>query len=136
MGVLSHIKEITAFLNCSEESYNRLGKMNAPKFISYGEENRNVLIRIPAAKGIYKRSELRSADSISNPYIAYALIIYAAMDGVINDMSLDSKLDANNEDNKDFELLPQSLDEAKACASNSKFIKDHLKEEILKCYLK
>ena len=136
MGVLSHINEITAFLNCSIDSYNRLGKMNAPKCISYGQENRNVLVRIPAAKDIYKRSELRSADSTSNPYIAFALIIYAAMDGVINNLALDSKLDANNPDNKEFISLPKSLEEAKMIASNSKFIKDHLTKEILDCYLK
>lgn len=135
-GVIKHIKEITAFLNCKDYSYNRLGKMNAPKFISYGEENRTVLVRIPAAKGIYKRSELRSPDSTCNPYIAFALIIYAAMDGVLNNLSLDKTLDANRIENTNFEMLPKTLDEAKEIARNSEFINKYLDKETLEYYLK
>ena len=135
-GVLKHIKEITAFLNCKDDSYNRLGKMHAPKYISYGEENRTVLIRIPAAKDIYKRSELRSADSSCNPYIAFALIIYAALDGVKNNLTLPKELDANDEKNNQFEVLPLSLDEAKTIARTSDFIKEYLPKEIFEYYLK
>ena len=135
-GVLKHIKEITAFLNCKDDSYNRLGKMHAPKYISYGEENRTVLIRIPAAKDIYKRSELRSADSTCNPYIAFALIIYAALDGVKNNLTLPKELDANDEKNNQFEVLPLSLDEAKTIARTSDFIKEYLPKEIFEYYLK
>lgn len=134
-GILKHIKEITAFLNCGDNSYNRLGKMAAPKYVSYGEENRWVLIRIPAARGRFKRAELRSADSTCNPYIAFSLIIYAAMDGVLNNLKYDPKLDANNLDNKDFDLLPLSLNEAKKKASESEFIKKYLPKEITKYYL-
>lgn len=135
-GVLKHIKEITAFLNCKDDSYNRLGKMHAPKYISYGEENRTVLIRIPAAKDIYKRSELRNADSTCNPYIAFALIIYAALDGVKNNLALPKELDANDEKNNQFEVLPLSLDEAKTIARTSDFIKEYLPKEIFEYYLK
>ena len=71
-GILDKIEEITLFLNPCEESYRRLGHDKAPRYVTWSAENRSQLIRIPAAVGEYRRAELRSADAMSNPYIAYA----------------------------------------------------------------
>ena len=70
-GIMTHIGEMTVFLNPVEESYHRLGEKKAPKYITWSKENRSQLIRIPAAKGEFKRIELRSPDPEANPYIAY-----------------------------------------------------------------
>lgn len=80
-GVLKNITDMTVFLNPTEESYERLGSKKAPRYISWSAENRSQLIRIPAAFGKFKRAELRSPDPTANPYIAYALMIYAGLDG-------------------------------------------------------
>ena len=139
-GVLRHIKEITAFLNISNESYDRLGKMMAPKYISWSKENRSELIRIPAASDSFVRAELRSPDPLINPYLAFTLIIYAALDGIQNQMALRAPVDmdlfhADEKALNKLDKLPKNLSEAKEIASESEFVKKHLPKEILESYL-
>lgn len=140
-GVLRHIKEITAFLNVDEKSYERLGKLMAPKYISWSCENRSELIRIPAAKDNYVRAELRSPDPLINPYIAFTLLIYAGMEGILEDYNLRKPIDSDL--NKASELLlskldklPESLEEAKVIARQSDFVKKYIPKELLDNYLK
>lgn len=54
-GILAHIAEMTVFFNTTEASYQRFGSSKAPRYISWSSENRSQLIRIPAAKGEYRR---------------------------------------------------------------------------------
>ena len=140
-GVLRHIKEITSFLNVDEKSYERLGKLMAPKYISWSCENRSELIRIPAAKDNYVRAELRSPDPLINPYIAFTLLIYAGMEGILEDYNLRKPIDSDL--NKASELLlskldklPESLEEAKVIARQSDFVKKYIPKELLDNYLK
>lgn len=140
-GVLKRVPEITAFLNPCEESYERLGSHKAPKYVSWSEENRSQLVRIPAAFGDFKRVELRSPDSMTNPYLAFALLIYAALDGIQNRLSLQSKTDLNlfsadEETLSKFRKLPQSLKEAANEAGNSEFVRSHLPESLIDIYCK
>lgn len=130
-GILNHIKEMTAFLNPTENSYSRLGERKAPKYITWSAENRSQLIRIPAAEGEYKRIELRSPDPFANPYLAYALIIYAGIDGIEKDMEIPSPVDINlftasKEITDKFDTLPKTFNEALKIADNSEFIKNIL----------
>ncbi len=135
-GVLSKAVEMTAFLNPTERSYDRLGTNKAPRYVSWSSENRSQLVRIPAAYGEYKRAELRSADPAVNPYIAFSLIIYACLYGLENNLELPFVADfnlytADRETLAKFEKLPESLKEAKEIALNSDFIKKHIPEKIL-----
>lgn len=130
-GILNHIKEITAFLNPTEESYKRLGENKAPKYITWSPENRSQLIRIPAAKGEYKRIELRSPDPTANPYIAYALLIYAGLDGIEKNMIPDDPMNvdlfrADKSVTDGLDTLPASFSEALKIADNSEFIRNIL----------
>ena len=81
-GVLDKICDMTAFLNPTENSYLRFGENKAPGYVSWSSENRSQLVRIPAAVGEYRRAELRSPDPTANPYLAFALIIYAGLHGI------------------------------------------------------
>ena len=72
-GIMKHIRDITLFLNPSEQSYARLGRMEAPRYVSWAVQNRSQLIRIPADPSGRRRIELRSPDPTSNPYLAFAL---------------------------------------------------------------
>ena len=140
-GVLQHIKEITAFLNVSDKSYDRLGKLMAPKYISWSSENRSELIRIPAAKDNFIRAELRSPDPLINPYVAFTLLIYAGMDGILNNYKLRQSVDSdlNKASNillEKLDTLPLSLEDAKNEARNSKFVKKYIPKELLDNYLK
>ena len=126
-GILKHIEEITYFLNPVENSYDRLGECKAPKYICWGEENRSALIRLPASK-LGKRLEIRSSDPECNPYIAYSLIIYAALDGIKNNLLPPPPVEENLFDEesaalKNLKTLPDTLDSAKNLAFESEFVK-------------
>lgn len=132
-GILNHIKEITLFLNPSENSYDRLGEDKAPKYVSWGYNNRSTLIRIPAGN---KRLELRSPDCLANTFLAYALLIYAGLDGIEKHMTCMEPTSLNLfKETGEFDVLPQSLKEAKKLAKNSDFVKKYVPENILKAYL-
>lgn len=132
-GILHHIKEITLFLNPSENSYDRLGEDKAPKYVSWGYNNRSTLIRIPAGN---KRLELRSPDCLANTFLAYTLLIYAGLDGIEKHMTCMEPTSLNLfKETGEFDVLPQSLKEAKKLAKNSDFVKKYVPENILKAYL-
>ena len=94
-GILRHIPEMTVFLNTTAGSYRRFGSHKAPRYISWSQENRSQLIRIPAATGEYRRAELRSPDPLCNPYLAFALLIRAGLDGVQQQLTLPPAADMN-----------------------------------------
>ena len=135
-GVLAKSAEITLFLNPVEESYRRLGRDKAPRYITWSEENRSQLIRIPAAVGEQHRAELRSADSTANPYLAYALLIYAGLYGIAHKLTLPPASDfnlytASAETLRTLRALPDSLSEAIALAEADPFVRAHLPHSVL-----
>lgn len=135
-GVLAHVKEITAFLNPTKASYRRLGEKKAPRYITWSPENRSQLIRIPAAKGEYKRIELRSPDPTANPYLAYALLIHAGLDGIHQNLKAPEPVNidlfrAGPEFTGSLDTLPQTLEEARAAAAASPFVAAILPKQML-----
>lgn len=140
-GLLSHVGEMTAFLNTLPASYQRFGSYKAPRYISWSSENRSQLIRIPAAEGEYRRAELRSPDPMCNPYIAYTLLIYAGLDGIRRGAVLPECADINfytaSEDIRArYQTLPATLADAKAAARSSEFIASCLPPTVLDYYTK
>ena len=140
-GLLAHVGEMTLFLNPAEQSYARLGRDKAPAYVSWSEENRSQLLRVPAAAGQYKRLELRSPDALANPYLAFALMIHASLDGIEREMALPAPADVNllRADDKvlaQFEKLPATRKAAAKKAKRSDFIRAHVPEEVLAAYLK
>lgn len=123
-GVLSHIKEMTVFLNPTAESYSRLGSGKAPSTIGWAKENRNQLIRIPSTKDEAKRFEVRSPDPTANPYIAFALLIYAGLDGVKNNLKLPESSSSG------YEKLPEFWGQAADEARSSQFIRNILHDNV------
>ncbi len=132
-GVLAHIKEMTAFLNPREDSYLRLGKNKAPRYITWSRENRSQLIRIPAYNSESQhRMELRSADPTANPYLAFSLLITAGLDGIEKKLVRGEPVNENlytagSDITKDLDSLPSSLKEAKEIAAASDFIQSVIK---------
>ena len=89
--------------------------------------------------GEYRRAELRSADPMTNPYIAYALMIYAGLHGLAHDLQLCPASDFNvytapAEVLDGLKKLPGSLAEAAALAEASAFIRKHLPEAVISAY--
>ncbi|MCL2053973.1 MAG: glutamine synthetase family protein [Oscillospiraceae bacterium] len=135
-GILSKIPEITLFLNPLSNSYERFGEFEAPKYVSWSHQNRSQLIRIPAAIGEKVRLELRSPDPAVNPYLAFALIIAAGLDGIEKNLPLSPAVNedlytADESILKSLSKLPESLRGAIALAENNNFIKSVIGEEML-----
>ena len=91
------------------------------------------------ASGEYRRAELRSPDPATNPYLAFALVIYAALDGIKNDLELMSAADINLYGAdisvlSGFETLPENHGAACELAKNSAFIAEHIPESIMNIY--
>lgn len=139
-GILEHIGALTLFLNPCEDSYLRLGGRKAPRYISWSSENRSQLIRIPAAQGEFRRAELRSADPTANPYLAFALLIRAGLDGIERRLTLPEPADFNlytapPEVLSRYKRLPASLAEAAAAAQASTEVARWLPEPVLRACL-
>ena len=138
-GIMRHISAMTLFLNPKEQSYSRLGSQKAPAYITWGHENRSQLIRIPSAGGQYRRAELRSPDSFCNPYLAMALIIYAALNGIEQQLTPPQPVEfdlfhATAEQLKAYTPLPGSLKAAVLAAQSSDFIRANLPGCIVASY--
>ncbi len=140
-GIMAHVREMTMFLNPCENSYERLGERKAPGYITWSPQNRSQLIRIPASGSGQKRIELRSPDPMANPYLAYALLIYAGMDGIEKKMPVPEPMNINlykadPETVSGLAKLPQNFGEAYDAARNSRFIREILPDAYLDAYKK
>ena len=138
-GILDTISDMTLFLNPCESSFQRLGSDKAPGYVSWSSENRSQLIRIPAAEEKNRRAELRSADPAANPYISFALLIYAGLHGIKNQLPLPAPADFNlytapADVLAAYQRLPMTLTGATATAAASGFIKNHLPEKVISAY--
>ena len=138
-GMMEHISDMTLFLNPCENSYERLGKNKAPRYITWSSQNRSQLIRIPAADAAHQRAELRSADPSANPYLAFALLIYACLDGIRRSLTPPASTDINlyaapAKVLSTFRKLPSSLQEASCTAASSDFIRSCLPDSVIQAY--
>ena len=87
-GIIRHAKALNAFTNPSTNSYKRLVPgYEAPVLLAYSSRNRSASCRIPYGTGDKsKRVEVRFPDALANPYLAYAALVMAGLDGVANRM--------------------------------------------------
>lgn len=114
-GIIKHAKAINAFANASTNSYKRLVPgFEAPVLLAYSARNRSASIRIPYdpnPKG--RRIEVRFPDPTGNPYLAFAAMMMAGLDGIQNQIHPGDAMD------KDLYDLPAEEEAAipKVCAS-------------------
>jgi glutamine synthetase len=84
-GLLAHARGMCAVTNPLVNSYKRLiPGFEAPTAVVWSEHNRSPLVRVPARRGTGTRAELRSPDPSCNPYLAFAVMIAAGLDGIEN----------------------------------------------------
>ena len=140
-GLMNHLEEMTLFLNPDVSSYERIGKRKAPKYITWSAYNRTQAIRIPATKSKNIRLELRSPDPCCNPYLAFALIIYAGLDGIERNLKAPEEVNVNLYQAKDditsqLKAIQDSIRKASNITRESEFIAEYIPEKIIEAYLK
>lgn len=145
-GQLHHIKGMLAVLCPTVNSYKRLVTgFEAPVYISWARINRSALIRVPhwfEDKPGSARIELRCPDPSCNPYLAFAVMLGAGLDGIEKDMRPPEpveedlyKFDENKLAELNIETLPSSLYEAINELKGNKLIREILGEHLYRRYI-
>lgn len=118
-GIIKHARALNAFTNASTNSYKRLVPgFEAPVMLAYSARNRSASIRIPfvmSPKG--RRIEVRFPDSTANPYLAFAAMLMAGIDGIQNKIHPGDAMDKNlydlpPEEEKNIPQVCHALDQA------------------------
>jgi glutamine synthetase len=107
-GILYHARALNAFTNPTTNSYRRLARGGgAPRQLAYAAFNRSAAIRLPfAARPEDKRVEVRFADPAANPYLAFAALVMAGLDGIERRLDPGEAMDRNL-----YDLPPEEVDE-------------------------
>jgi glutamine synthetase len=141
-GILRHADEMTAITNQWVNSYKRLiAGYEAPVYVSWARNNRSALVRVPPTKAGRRdstRVEYRAPDPACNPYLAFAAVLAAGLNGIEGGYELPPEADANlyrmsdeERQTKGIEALPGSLADAVASLERSKLMADTLGEHVL-----
>ncbi|MBI4496798.1 MAG: glutamine synthetase [Chloroflexi bacterium] len=146
-GLLAHAREITAVTNQWVNSYKRLVPgYEAPCYISWALRNRSDLIWVPEYKPGRedgRRIEYRAPDPACNPYLAFAVMLAAGLDGIERKLEPPEPAEVNVAEFSDEErrrhdigVLPASLDEALHTMEQSTVVRQCLGEHVFQSFLK
>ncbi|MED1470698.1 type I glutamate--ammonia ligase [Bacillus salipaludis] len=142
-GILENVKSFTAVTNPLVNSYKRLVPgYEAPCYIAWSTSNRSALIRIPAKRGLATRVELRCPDPSSNPYLTFAVIASAGLDGVEKELEVPAPINEDifhmDEETRAFkgiDSLPGSLAEAVSALEAGEIAANTLGEHVYNEYV-
>ena len=145
-GLLKHARALSAIIAPTTNSYKRLVPgYEAPVNLAYSRRNRSAACRIPmySASPKSKRVEFRPPDPAANPYLAFAAMLMAGIDGVLNKIApgepLDKDIyDLSPEEMKNVPSMPASLEEALICLEdNHQFLMrgDVFSEELIETFI-
>lgn len=146
-GLLAHAREITAVTNQWVNSYKRLAwGGEAPSYVCWGRNNRSALVRVPLFKpdkASSARVEYRAVDPACNPYLAFALLLNAGLDGIDKELPLPAETEdevwALSERERralDIQTLPRNLDNAIAVMESSELVAETLGESVFEYFLR
>lgn len=143
-GLKKHVRSFTAITNPLVNSYKRLVPgYEAPVYVAWSGANRSSLIRIPAARGMSTRIELRSPDPSCNPYLSFAVMLTAGLDGIKNKIDPGEPIRHNifhmtekEREEMGIESIPGNLKEALDALENDSIIKDALGEHIYSYFMR
>lgn len=131
-GVLNRLAEMTLFLNPIPNSYDRLTDDEAPNRICWSTLHGRNAIRLPLPQHRFARMQISSPDPAGNAYLVYALIIFAALEGIAHQEELAPSV---GYDWLQAPALPESLPEAIKLARGSAFVAQCLPANVVKTFL-
>ena len=145
-GQIAHIQAMSAILCPTVNSYKRLiPGYEAPVYITWATANRSALLRVPRwfeQKKASARVELRCPDPSCNPYLAFAVMLRAGLDGIKNDLTPPEpveeniyQLDDESLVHKNIDTLPTSLWKALGALKKDQLIRDVLGEHLFERYV-
>jgi glutamine synthetase len=142
-GLLRHARGFAAITNPLINSYKRLVPgYEAPTNIAWSEKNRSPLVRVPAARGNATRVELRMPDPSCNPYLAFAVMLRAGLDGVEHDLDPGPPINKNifkmsHRERRHLRIdeLPANLNEALDELEKDEIVRDTLGSHIFEHFL-
>ena len=142
-GLLAHAKGVCAITNPLVNSYKRLVPgYEAPTNIVWSERNRSPLARVPARRGEGTRVELRSPDPACNPYLAFAAIIAAGLDGIRNEIDPGEPVDKNifamsHREKRRLKIdeLPSNLKEALNAMKKDPLVREALGDHVFQHFI-
>jgi len=145
-GLLVHAREISALFAPLVNSYKRLVPgYEAPVYMAWSRRNRSALVRVPTYEpGEEKatRAELRCPDPSCNPYLAFAAMLHAGLEGIERGYELPAPMERNLYDMSEAEReeniignLPQSLGEAIEEMENSPLVRRALGDHVFENYI-
>ncbi|MHC4482782.1 MAG: glutamine synthetase family protein [Planctomycetota bacterium] len=145
-GQIKHINAMCAILCPTVNSYKRLvSGFEAPVYVTWAAMNRSALLRVPKwfkAKSEAARIELRCPDPSCNPYLAFAVMLRAGLDGIKNSLEPPEpveeniySLDDEGLASKNIETLPGSLGQALYELKRDKLMRDVLGEHLFERYI-
>jgi glutamine synthetase len=130
-GVLAHAKGICAITNPTVNSYKRLVPgYEAPTNIVWSERNRSPMARVPDRRGNGTRVEIRTPDPACNPYLAFAVMIAAGLDGIRNKTSPGEPVNKNIFEMSQREKRRHKIDELPGDLSEA--LKELKKDDVVK----
>ena len=137
-GVTEHMKGLALVTNPLVNSYKRISTgFEAPNYIAWAFGNRSPLIRVPYSKTSHREIELRCPDAAANPYLAFAAIICAGLDGIEKKLTPPAYINGNIYEIDDetlkkmgIESLPKSLGEAIEEFEKDEVVKEALGEHV------
>ena len=146
-GLLRHAREITAVTNQWINSYKRLVPgYEAPVHVCWGASNRSSLIRVPRTKphkAASRRIEYRSPDPACNPYLAFAVMLAAGLEGIRQGYELPPEAANNLYEMSPAELraaniqmLPITFSEALIAMEESELVAEALGEHVFEYFLR
>ncbi|MEO1480851.1 MAG: glutamine synthetase family protein [Myxococcota bacterium] len=137
-GVLKHARGLCAVTNPTVNSFKRLVPgFEAPTDIAWSEKNRSPMIRVPAARGKGTRIEVRMPDPACNPYLAFAVMLQAGLDGIESELECGPpvkkdlfKLSDRERRRLRVDKLPGNLNDAVSALEKNRFLCEVLGEHV------
>jgi glutamine synthetase len=142
-GIMNHARGLAGVTNPSVNSYKRLVPgFEAPIYVCWGLYNRSVMLRVPVSSPQARRVEIRCPDATGNPYLTFAALLAAGLDGIRRGMQLPPPVSEivyhvppEERKARNIENLPGNLKEALHCLEENSYLQESLGRDLVSHFI-